>query len=195
MNGEEGDEFDPLNDRLVEDITAIENRKIEEAVFLHSFIPTSLSDLGSDAHQELKRLQSGQREPAFAEAIMNMIHVVKKSDPASSSRVTGGSSVLFSLKDGEVGAGRSVSSESDDDNDDASVDDVDSEDSDVDAEDNNREKYRRCLPSRDDETARLAEKSARKQARKEAKEAAAVRRQSKLPKHLKKKAMKNSKGK
>lgn len=57
------------------------------------------------------------------------------------------------------------------------------------------EKYRRTLPNRDDAEARAREKALRKEHKKQVKEQAAERRLQKIPKHLKKKAIKNSKAK
>jgi hypothetical protein len=136
-------------------------------VFLSSFIPTTLSDLGTDAHAELKRLQTGQREPAFAAAIMNMIHSGSTHEPPAAD----------TLPCEEDGSG---DTSDDDEDDDDSFDSADG-------------KYRRCLPSRDDIKARSAEKQARKDAKKLAKESAALKRQNKIPKHVKKRAMKTSK--
>lgn len=56
-------------------------------------------------------------------------------------------------------------------------------------------KYRKQLPARDDPAARLAEKDSRKEARKLAKDQAAKKRQEKVPKHVKKRAIKAGKKK
>jgi hypothetical protein len=56
-------------------------------------------------------------------------------------------------------------------------------------------KYRKQLPARDNPEARLAEKDSRKETRKGAKELAAKKRQEKVPKHVKKRAIKAGKKK
>ena len=56
-------------------------------------------------------------------------------------------------------------------------------------------KYRKQLPARDDPAARTAEKDSRKEARKIAKEQTAKKRQEKVPKHVKKRAIKAGKKK
>ena len=65
----------------------------------------------------------------------------------------------------------------------------DDDDEYYDDEDGSNEKYRRQLPSRDDPTVRIAEKEARKEARRLGKEAVAKKRQEKIPKHVKKRAI------
>ena len=56
-------------------------------------------------------------------------------------------------------------------------------------------KYRKQLPARDDPEARKGEKDARKEARKVVKEESAKKRQEKVPKHVKKRAVKAGKKK
>lgn len=160
-----------LDNELARDLIAIEQRRVEEAVFERTFIPSSLQELGTDAHKEQKRLVTGQREPAFAAAVMSMIASNNNNNNNNDNNA-----------DPE-----SQSTESDDEEDD------DSEGDGEDGEETGDAKYRRCLPSRDNVEARNAEKQARKEARKLAKEAAATKRQNKIPKHVKKRAMKTSK--
>lgn len=90
--------------------------------------------------------------------------------------------------------------DSDEDNSDSnnnSNDDDDDDDDDDEGDDNSGrrrrrdEKYRRCLPGHDSEEARALEKQARKERRQTVKEQAALRRQNKIPKHLKKRAVRN----
>jgi len=176
---------------------ASEESLIEDAVFLQAFIPTSLSDL-AQPHLEMARLNGarGGREPIYAAAVQRML---------------GGGT-----NNGLAGRGRrdldseGVSGDGDDDS--------DSDDSDGDSTDNSKEggegrgsdggeggadsrdrggqdggKYRKVLPPRDDVEARAAEKDARREARKAAKAEAALRRQTKIPKHVKKRAVKSGK--
>lgn len=49
-----------------------QKREVEEAVFMRSFIPTRLDDIPNPM-QEMKRLQSGQRENVFSSAISTML--------------------------------------------------------------------------------------------------------------------------
>ena len=54
-------------------ITIDNNRKqVDEAVFLQSYIPTSLNDI-SNPQDEMIRLQTGQREQLYASAISSML--------------------------------------------------------------------------------------------------------------------------
>jgi hypothetical protein len=54
-------------------ITIDDNRKqVDEAVFLQSYIPTSLNDI-SNPQDEMIRLQTGQREHLYASAISSML--------------------------------------------------------------------------------------------------------------------------
>ena len=49
-----------------------EEARIEEAVFLQSYIPSSLNEI-SNPMQEMARLQTGQREPVYASAVRGML--------------------------------------------------------------------------------------------------------------------------
>lgn len=55
-----------------ENNSAEQQREVEEAVFMRSFIPTRLDDIANPM-QEMKRLQSGQRENVFSSAISTML--------------------------------------------------------------------------------------------------------------------------
>lgn len=55
-----------------ENDSAEQQREVEEAVFMRSFIPTRLDDIPNPM-QEMKRLQSGQRENVFSSAISTML--------------------------------------------------------------------------------------------------------------------------
>lgn len=143
---------------------ASEDALIEEAVFLQSYIPTSLSDL-NQPHLELARLQKGGREPIYAQAVQRMLGVKIGQELES-----------------EGGSG-------DGDDDDSSESSGGSEEEDLDVFDCDG-KYRKVLPPREDSAARQAEKDARKEARRAAKAEAALRRQTKIPKHIKKRAVK-----
>jgi RIO kinase 1 len=71
--------------------------------------------------------------------------------------------------------------------------DVDSQDEENEEDVSGSGKYRRTLPPRDLLAERLKEKEARKEAKKLTKEAKAAKRQNKIPKHVKKRAMKSGK--
>jgi hypothetical protein len=78
-------------------------------------------------------------------------------------------------------------------NDNEDDDEDEDEDNDEESRDvHKKEKYRRCLPSRDDAEVRAKAKVLRKEQAKLAKEQAAIKRQNKIPKHIKKKAIKNT---
>lgn len=80
------------------------------------------------------------------------------------------------------------SSEEDDSSDDSDDSDDDDDDDDDDLDDENR-KYRRQLPSHHNPELRQKEKEERKAAKKAMKEAKAAKRKTKIPKHVKKRAM------
>lgn len=73
-----------------------------------------------------------------------------------------------------------------------SDDDDEEEEGDGDDREEGEGKYRRKLPSRDNPEQRQKEKEARKEAKKLAKEAKAAKRLNKIPKHVKKRAMKGA---
>lgn len=162
--GESGD--------VVSDEEGRNRAAIDEAVFLQSYIPTSLHEF-SNPQAELKRLQNGQREQIYETAIKEMLGVSANSADKGA--------------EGGEGAGansdESGSDEESDDDDDASYSSSDSE---------NR-KYRRRLPTTDDPEARSAMKAAKKEARRLAKAEAAMKRTKKIPKHVKKRAVKSGK--
>ena len=85
-------------------------------------------------------------------------------------------------------------SDTDNDNDNDNDDDKEGDDGWVDRKGSDG-KYRKQLPARDDPAARTAEKDSRKEARKIAKEQTAKKRQEKVPKHVKKRAIKAGKKK
>lgn len=155
-------EYDDDND----DSSTDEEKLIEEAVFLQSYIPTNLSELGANPHQEMNRLKSGQREPVYELAVRKM------------------------LVDTNISSKTEANDDKYSDEEDES-DDNSNHSSSYDSEDDG--KYHRRLPH--DPEARAKEKSQRKEARKIAKELAASKRAVKTPKHIKKRAVKNGKKK
>ena len=131
-------------------ITIDNNRKqVDEAVFLQSYIPTSLNDI-SNPQDEMIRLQTGQRELLYASAISNML-----GDASSSSHhhavlsVEESGSVVVVRKQSTVDEANSSKcnnhrdsecdneddDEKDDDSDDDSDDDDDDDDDDEEEED------------------------------------------------------------
>lgn len=171
---------------VIEAIPDDENEEEEEegddeddAVFMQSYIPTSLHEI-SNPHQESMRILTGQRGVGYTAAILGML----------------------GDKDDNNGEGNYEDNEdSDSDSDDDSNGSDDSDDESGDESDAGRErkagddKYRRCLPPREDADARQLEKEKRKAAKKVSKEKAAEKRKNKLPKHLKKKAVASKKKK
>jgi hypothetical protein len=188
----------PQQQRLAKQ-RATEEALIEEAVFLQSYIPTSLSDLSqSQPHLEMARLQGarGGREPVYAQAVQRML--------GSGAGGAAPGRRKAEAEGGVSGDGDDDGSDDDDDDDDDDDNEDEDENEDEDDEDNEGEgdergprdengKYRKVLPPRDLAEARAAEKEARKDARKAAKAEAALRRQTKIPKHVKKRAVKTSK--
>jgi RIO kinase 1 len=179
-------------------------RQMNEAVFLQSYVPSSLMEI-SNPHEELKKMNSGQRESIFTKLIQNMI-VSENNDTGvyaknnlGSEKEDIGSKVLgmddsisqTNPKDAVV----SVCGDDNDNEDDDEGDDDDDSQSDNDSDDENGNRNRRILPSRDDPEARIRAKAARKEACKLQKEQAAEKRKHKIPKHVKKRAMKAGKKK
>lgn len=144
-----------------------EERQIEEAVFLQSYIPTSLGEI-SNPHVEMRRMETGQRENAFQAAVEGMLRSVHAEES----------------EDGEEEGSGEEEEESEDDEDDENSDDEVGD-----------EKYRRRLPGHDNVEDRQRAKELRKEQKKLAKEAAAQRRLTKIPKHVKKRAVKSGKKK
>jgi RIO kinase 1 len=149
-----------------------ENAMIEEAVFLQSYIPTSLSDI-SNPQKEMNRLKGGEREPVYEAAVRKMLGV--NVGPDSSNALKNSSS------DNEVIINND--SNSDDNENDEREYYTSGEDT----------RYKRTLPSHNDPDARLKAKNERKEACRIAKEKAAEKRKVKIPKHIKKKAVKGNK--
>jgi len=76
-------------ERLKDEVRSeVQHRKdVDEAVFLQSYIPTSLHEISNPA-AELKRLQTGQREAAFANAVQNMLAPIAPATGAVPSSVS-----------------------------------------------------------------------------------------------------------
>ena len=144
----------------------------EDSIFLQSYIPTSLNDL-ANPHAELKRLQAGGREKGYVDAVNRMLGTEIKTGEA------------------EDTLDEDDESDSSDEDDDESIDGDHIEEY-VDEKERRREaraaRYSRTLPSKDDPEARAAEKELRKARNKVTKEAAALKRTTKIPKKVKKRA-------
>ena len=148
-----------------------EESLIREAVFLQSHLPTSLGEI-SNPILELRRMEAGQREVAFQDAVSSLLA------PENSVEEEGSDSTSDS---DESVSDRASSS---------------SEEEDVDRNEESREiDFSGRLPGHDNPEDRQLAKSMKKLMRKEAKEAAALRRLNKMPKHLKKRAVKAGKKK
>jgi RIO kinase 1 len=143
----------------------------DDAVFMQSYIPSSLHEI-SNPYQVNIKIIAGEREAAYADAILDMIDTTSK--PLTS----------INEEDDEAAA-------SDEDKASGS----DSDDGDDDSSSAADQKYRRVLPPHEDAELRRIEKEKRKAAKKLAKEAAAEKRKHKMPKHLKKQAIERKKGK
>lgn len=167
-----------------------EMRAVEEAVFLQSHIPTSLAEI-NNPHLELRRLEAGQREGAFAAAVEGMLG--KEGGKGSDKRTMRVDTE--DLADGEM---QSELGSSDDDNDDDNVDSESNDDDSDDGSEDSEDGGGRRFPQASAEDT-IAEKQRAKELRKEnkrlVKEAAATRRLTKIPKHVKKRAIKAGKKK
>jgi RIO kinase 1 len=185
-------------------------REVDEAVFMQAYIPTSLHEI-SNPYAEMDRIKSGQREPGFEAAVNRMLGGTVVTIPN-----TNISSLETEIRDNNIDATtissstgihietndeivvsllREKPSSIEEENiDETEEDEVsDSEEGDEDSESEESSKYRKQLPSRDDPQQRQIEKVARKQARRVSKLEKAVKRQSKIPKHQKKRAVKAGK--
>jgi len=162
-------------------------REVEEAVFMRAFIPTSLNELGGNPHMEMRRLQEGQRESVYANAVQGMLAPPLPAPtpapaPISAPITAASGAEAAEGAEGEGAEGAQGAEESTDDDDRSWYS---SEDSDG--------VYRRVLPSHDDGQRRQAKKAERKEAKKSAKEGQAEKRKTKIPKHVKKRATKGGK--
>lgn len=150
---------------------------VDEAVFLQSYIPTSLSDI-AQPHVEKDRLQRGEREKAFETAIRAMLTEEVDMDVHVEGEGQGDED-----QGGDQGGEGDVQggpAEDDEHDDDASSSFSESD-----------EKYRRRLPdATHNPEARQSAKEQRKEARRVTKLEAAEKRTKKMPKHLKKRAVK-----
>ena len=159
----------------------IQHKKdVDEAVFLQAYIPTSLHEIHNPA-EEMRRLQSGKREAAYAAAVQNML-----APPASGGPETNG---VETSKEGTASAEGSQKGDDDEDS------DSDEDGSEYYSSDESDGKYRRTLPAHENAEKRQKAKEARKEAKKLAKEAASEKRKVKIPKHVKKRATKANKTK
>lgn len=160
--------------------------EIEESVFLHSYIPTTLDEI-ANPHMEVLRMKKGLREPAFVSAVASMIHHGNSSSSDKAAEIDSESDNEGSRD----GSGSSSDNTSDSDNE-------GDKESDGDGEDNEGRrdrdgKYSRRLPAHEKEEDREKEKQLRKEAKKQAKLEQAEKRKTKIPKHVKKRAMKSKK--
>jgi RIO kinase 1 len=172
---------DALNAAQEEEEEEEGRRQVDEAVFMQAFIPSSLHDF-SNPYAEADRLRRGMREPVFEAAVSKML-----GEPVVAATYVEDSAGDNEDSDEKQSVDNLSSSEDEDE------EDEEEGDGDDDSQDDGPHRYRKQLPSRTDPTLRLKEKEARKEARKAAKAAQAEKRQHKIPKHLKKKAVKANK--
>ncbi len=193
---------------------------VDEAVFLQSYIPTSLNEI-ANPYKEMERMQKGGRETVFQNAIETMlgagIRPVEEEEEEEDVSVAGDedddkadSDIEKELRalegglgatDGELTEGvsksaRKVSTPTAEEGEERDSDSEDGSDSDSEYGSSDEEgdgKYRRQLPTRDDPDARKREKDARREAKKLSKAAKATKRLTKIPKHQKKRSIKAGK--
>ena len=147
----------------------IERQQIDESVFLQSYIPTSLHEF-SNPTAEMLRIGKGGRERAHAEAVLNML----------------GQGIEPGIRGKEKEKEKKVEEEEEMQQEEDDVD-VDGDSSSSLSSDH---KYHRCLPTHNDPDARALEKEQRREARRIVKAEAAAKRLVKIPKHIKRKAVK-----
>jgi RIO kinase 1 len=153
-----------------------EQRLIDEAVFLQSYIPRSLHEF-SNPVAEMNRIAAGGREQVHTDAILTMLGEKVGGAEYDTSSVDSKNDDYGEGSD--IGHGENSSTSSD------SVDDewID---------DGTLKKYHRCLPGRNDPHARALAKEERRELRRLTKIEAAEKRKVKIPKHVKKRATKGS---
>lgn len=176
--------------------------EIQEAVFLRSYIPSSLNEF-SNPVMEKNKLDKGQREAAYTSAINQMLgNRIVIEEPSK----TDINKVEIEIKEEDIknneNSNNNNNNENDTDNDNNSnSEDEDDEEEDSDSDDSDyqrkkKEKYRRRLPGTDSNPEERKQiKEERKEAKRLAKEMAALKRTQKVPKHVKKRAVKNGKKK
>jgi RIO kinase 1 len=176
-----------------------EKAKIDEAVFLQSYIPTSLHEFGNP-HKELSRLQAGQRETIYEDAVNKMLGLAVGEESTTEHKIKPAPKIVCLGGEGqadEEGEGNASGQEDGDENSGDSDSDSDGSDTtvwyDSDAEDT---KYHRRLPNRDGKPEKFAlKKQEKKEMKKLAKADATEKRTKKIPKHIKKRAIKSGKKK
>jgi RIO kinase 1 len=182
-------------------------QELEEAVFMQAYLPTSLGEI-SNPYAELQRMQAGQREKGYLDAVQSMIaEEISEEEGGAEDSDEDLEALLASLRPkprSRVAAtGDSETTPcieaipplqaADADRQQGTSEDGGDDDEEGVSEDSDEGKYRRQLPSHDDPERREQEKNARKEARRHAKSEAALKRKNKIPKHVKKRAMKAGK--
>jgi RIO kinase 1 len=185
--------------------------EVANAVFLQSYIPSSLSEINNPQAESAKLRQGGQREKIYEMAVQRML-----GGPETESADGDGDDVSrlpnaieqMKLQSLQEAVGDSDDDSGDEDGDEEEEEDEDEEDDDDEDDDDEDErdengkflhkkkkssKYRRRLTDKGNEEERLKQKEAKKEAKKSAKEQAALKRTKKIPKHVKKRATKKEK--
>ena len=217
-----GDSYQDETQDGYEDDSCSDTSDVEEAVFLQSYIPTSLSEI-SNPHQEKARLDQGGREPVYAAAVQRMLtgstSVMPHPKPpivVPTMKVPLGSVHQAPVIEGDEAAGdcdskNRITSEGNEDEGDGDRGDEGevadgasdgqpsrspspSQESECSEGFDHDEKYHRRLPNTADPEARKLAKLKKKEACKAVKELAAAKRESKIPKHVKKRAVKVKSG-
>jgi RIO kinase 1 len=164
--------------------------EIQEAVFLQSYIPSSLNEFSNPVNEKNK-LEKGQREAAYTSAINQML-------AAAPPPLLPHPSEEQEEEEGEDPAQGDNSDEEDESCGSSNGSGSGSDDSDSEDDEKRKKsgKYRRRLPGTDSNPEERKQiKDERKEAKRLAKEMAALKRTQKVPKHVKKRAVKNGKKK
>jgi serine/threonine-protein kinase RIO1 len=208
-------------------VTETNESEIQEAVFLKSYIPSSLNEF-SNPVTEKNKLDRGQREAAYTSAMHQLlapaveqreeeeddddeeqhdqkeaeeVKQVKRQQKKEKKKEAIGDLVPRADDEKSEEEGQSDDSESgsESDSDESGSNDEDEEGEEGDGSRRKRRggvKYRRRLPGTDSQPEERKQiKDERKEAKRAAKEAAALKRTQKVPKHVKKRAVKTGKKK
>jgi RIO kinase 1 len=168
--------------------------EVENAVFMRSYIPTSLNEF-SNPQQEKARIDGGHREEAYEAAVRSLLG--ENPAPAPAPTVPPSSERAGANTDDDDSSSGS-DSESDSDGSSDSEDDSEGEEGEARRERKKKkaDKYKRRLPNQDaDPDERQKAKDERRAAKKLAKAEASLKRTKKIPKHVKKRSIKKSGGK
>ena len=214
---EHGELMEMLSSKLAEMLTSQElddERNLDDeeeneeivanAVFLQSYIPSSLTEISNPQAESEKLKKGGQREKIFEMAVQRMLGSDNDTtDNCTESIFRTAPAVdqnhVHTLPETEETSGDDNESLGDHSDDSESEESIENDEDEKDEDGNyinkkkKSDKYRRRLADKSNEEERRKQKEAKREAKKLAKEQAAEKRTKKIPKHVKKRATKKEK--